>query len=451
MGKIPNIIIGQKPTYIKFDQDIDFFGLFQKIEKEFATCFILESLGDEGKFSRFAIIGFKPEDVISAKGKEIVVKGKTYTVENPYKTVQEIMPQHAIARNYAGGLVGYLSYEAINFFEPSLSVKVHELFPQFEFGVYTDGLVLDKVTNEVYYFFYEHDRSSQIKQLMQKKAPIGKVSVTYTGDSLSKEKHAKTVAYVKEEIRKGNTFQCEVGFKSEFRITGDTLAIYKKLREVNPSPFMYFMKFGERKIIGASPELLFGLRDREMESFPLAGTIRRGKDDVEDKQLARELLQDPKEIAEHNMLVDLHRNDLGRVATFGTVKVRRVFDIKRFSHVQHISSEVVGIMRNGEDMFSGLAATMPAGTLSGAPKIESMKIIDRLEKEARGPYGGALGHFGFNGNCTFAIPIRTLFIAGEYAYTQTSGGIVYDSNPDSEYDEIQRKMAAMRKALGVEV
>jgi anthranilate synthase component I len=217
---------------------------------------------------------------------------------------------------------------------------------------------------------------------------------------------------------------------------------------VNPSPHMFYLKFpGNIRLIGASPELLFRLRNGEMESFPLAGTTKRSSNAEEDLDLVRKLLSDPKEIAEHNMLIDLHRNDIGRVARFGTVKVRRRFDIKKFSHVQHISSEVVGIIRHDEDMFSGLASSFPAGTLSGAPKIESMKIIERVENEARGPYGGAVGHFGMNGDCTFAIPIRTLFLKSEDAFARASGGIVFDSDPKSEYEEIQNKLASVLRTL----
>jgi len=194
---------------------------------------------------------------------------------------------------------------------------------------------------------------------------------------------------------------------------------------------------------------LFSLRDGEMTTRPLAGTARRGKDDAEDQALARELLNDPKERAEHTMLVDLHRNDIGRVAQFGTVRVRDLMSVKKFSHVQHISSEIVGMIHPNHDMFSAFASNFPAGTVSGAPKIESMKIIEKNEPEARGPYGGGVGHFGFNGDCTFALALRSIFIAGDTAYAQTSGGIVYDSDPEKEYAEIQNKLAAMKKALGV--
>ena len=230
-------------------------------------------------------------------------------------------------------------------------------------------------------------------------------------------------------------------------MNGDTTKIYEKLRIVNPSPHMYYLKFKDQKIIGASPELLFRLKNGEMETYPLAGTTKRGENSREDTQLARELLNDPKEIAEHNMLVDLHRNDIGKVAKFGTVKVRNLMDIKRYSHVQHISSEIVGIIDDKNDMFSALASNFPAGTLTGAPKIEAMKIINEIETSGRGPYGGAIGQFGFNGDCTFAIPIRSIFIKGKNGFIQTCGGIVHDSIPENELLEIERKLAAMKSVL----
>jgi anthranilate synthase component 1 len=449
MGKtqLPRIKIGQKPTYIKFAEDVDFFELFKKIESEYDSCYLLESLGEEGKVSRYSIIGFSPSHIIRAEDTSFYVDDKKYTVENPYYALREMMPQNVISRNYAGGLIGYMSYEAMNYFEPSLSLKNHHQFETFMFGVYKDGLVLDKMTNELFYFFYEENRLEEIKSIMKKKITIKKPVVNFKGDTLSQKEHKEIVENVKEEILQGNTFQCQVGFKRKFSIKGNALPIYEKLRDINPSPFMYFMKFGKKKIIGASPELLFKMSDKFMETYPLAGTTRRGKTALEDTKLARTLLNDPKERAEHNMLVDLHRNDIGRVASFGSVKVQSLMDIKKYSHVQHISSEIAGILKDGEDMFTALASNFPAGTLTGAPKIESMKIIDRNEMEARGPYGGALGEFGFNGNCIFAIPIRTLFIDGDNAYTQASGGIVYDSTPQNEYDEVQRKMGAITQVL----
>lgn len=447
MHELPKIKISKKPTYIKFGENIDFYKLFQKIEQEFETCFIFESLGEEEKLSRYSIMGFDPENIISAKKNSFKIDSKIYRVDNPYYALREIMPDKTIARNYAGGLIGYLSYEAVNYFEPSLDLMIHDKFDQFMFGVYKDGVILDKLTNELFYFYYDFDRSDILKKLMKVKLKKKYLRVKFIKDGLDQKSHEGIVKSVIEKIIAGNILQCEVGFKSEYKIEGDTLAIYEKLRRINPSPFMYYVKFSDKKIIGASPELLFSLRDGEMVTRPLAGTIKRGKNKREDKVLARKLLNDPKEIAEHSMLVDLHRNDIGRVAQFGTVKVHELMSVKKFSHVQHISSEIVGTIRTDEDMFSAFAGNFPAGTLTGAPKIESMKIIDKNETEARGPYGGGIGHFGFNGDSTFAIAIRSLFISGTSAYAQTSGGIVYDSLAKKEYAELRNKLAAMKNVL----
>lgn len=444
--KLPKIKIGQKPTYVKVAEDVDFFALFQKIEPQFETCFVFESLGEEGKFARYSIIGFDPAHIVSARGKILTYDGKKYAVENPFYALREMMPQETIARNYAGGLIGYMSYEAVNYME-SVDVKAHKDFEQYMFGVYLDGLVFDKLTNELFYFYFDVDRSAMLKTIMKEPARSGDLSVKFLGDGMNKDEHAEVVERVKEHIRAGNTFQCEVGFKAEYEVKGDTLRIYERLREVNPSPFMYYLKFGSRRIIGASPELLFSLRDGEMTTRPLAGTTRRGKDEQEDQKLARELLSDPKERAEHTMLVDMHRNDIGRVARFGTVRVKDLMTVKRFSHVQHMSSEVTGIMQPGKDMFDGLASQFPMGTICGTPKVETIKIIDANEPEARGPYGGGVGQFGFNGDCTFALTLRSMFVSGEKAYTQTCGGIVYDSEPEKEYEEIKNKSAAMKKVL----
>ena len=447
------IKLPRKPHYVNVTADCDFFDLFKKVEKRFDACFMLESLGEDSFISRHSIIGFDPEKILWAQGNTLTIEerdgsSQSYQSDNPYYLLREIVPQNILSRKYSGGLTGYVGYDAMNYFEPSLSLNVSDMFEAFKFGLYTDGLILDKMTGEVFYFYYQDSRMDLIESMLAEPTPEnGPLVVTSTGESMSKADHAKAVAKVKQDIIDGKIFQTEVGFKKWFTLEGDNINIYEKLREVNPSPQMYYLKFNEQKVIGASPELLFRLRQGEMETFPLAGTAKRGADETEDRVLARALLNDPKEIAEHNMIVDLHRNDIGRVAQFGTVKVRSLMDIKRFSHVQHISSEIVGIMAETEDMFSGLASNFPAGTLTGAPKIEAMKIIDDLEGEGRGPYGGAVGHFSFNGDCTFAIPIRTVFANGEKAYVQTCGGNVFDSNAEDEYEEIQRKFAGTKRVL----
>lgn len=449
----PKFHIDRRPKQTVVACDIDFFTLFKVIEKRFDHCFLLESLGEESYISRFSILGFDPVARLIANDNTLTIIDRddameVYNTENPYHLLREIIPQDVLSRGYIGGLTGYLGYDAMSYFEPTLKIKPSSLFDGFHFGLYKDGLILDKMTNEVTYFSYEEDRQELVEDLIKTQYEGNKpLSITSKGDTMSRDDHRDAVAKVKEHIVEGKIFQCEVGFKTQFEVHGDTINIYERLRETNPSPQMYYIKFGEQKIIGASPELLFRLRQGEMETYPLAGTTKRGRDETEDRKLARDLLNDPKEIAEHNMIVDLHRNDIGRVAKFGTVKVRSLMDIKRYSHVQHISSEIVGIMDDNCDMFSALASNFPAGTLTGAPKIEAMKIIDELEDSGRGPYGGAVGHFSFNGDCTFAIPIRTVFINGSDAYVQTCGGNVFDSNADDEYEEIQRKFAGTRRVL----
>ncbi len=449
------IKIEGKPKYIKIGDKYNFFELFKKIQINFKNCFLFESLGEESNISRYHIIGFDPKYLIFSENKhelkiKDIDKGKisSYSCENPYYKLRDIIPQNIISKKYAGGLVGFVSYDSFNYFENNLSIKKNLNFESFKFGVYLDGLIYDQMTGEIFYYYYKDNRIEKIKSIIkQKKHNSTRVSCKFLRNSMTRDEHRKTVLKIKEDIKNGLIFQCEVGFKSHYEIKGDLTEIYAKLRILNPSPHMYFMKFGDQIIIGASPELLFRLKNGEMETFPLAGTTKRGADKAEDLKLARELLNDSKEIAEHNMLVDLHRNDLGRVAKFGTVKVRNLMDIKKYSHVQHISSEIAGIINDDEDMFSALASNFPAGTLSGAPKIEAMKIINEIEEDGRGPYGGAIGQFGFNGDCTFAIPIRSIFVKGEKAFAQTCGGNVYDSDPDKEYLEIERKLAAMKTVL----
>ncbi|ETX12477.1 anthranilate synthase [Marinomonas ushuaiensis DSM 15871] len=456
--KPERITLPRKPKYVTISSDCDFFDLFKKVEKRFDNCFMLESLGEESFISRHSIIGFDPEKLIWAEGKKLFIQERdgsteSYDSNNPYYLLRDIVPQNILSRGFSGGLTGYIGYDSMNYFEPTLDLQASEMFDAFRFGLFKDGLIFDKMTGEVFYFYYDDadstgNRVELVKEMMAAPTPEnGPFVVRPAGESMNKADHADAVAKVKQDIIDGKIFQCEVGFKKWFDMEGDTINLYEQLREVNPSPQMYYVKFGEQKVIGASPELLFRVRQGEMETFPLAGTAKRGQTPAEDTALARALLNDPKEIAEHNMIVDLHRNDIGRVARFGTVKVRSLMDIKRFSHVQHISSEIVGIMAEDHDMFSALASNFPAGTLTGAPKIEAMKVIDDLENDGRGPYGGAVGQFSFNGDCMFAIPIRTVFANGNKAYVQTCGGNVYDSNAEDEYEEIQRKFAGTKRVL----
>ena len=451
--RLPKLELPRKPVYLQVKEDINFFDLFLRIENDCSHCFLLESLDLANPQSRYDVIGFAPEALLWAGADRLFWQKEGESLieipsKNPYQSLAEWMPQNIISRNYAGGLVGYLGYDASNFFEPVLALKYHEHFAPLFFGLYTDGLIYDKFTGEIFYFYYSKNRLDLVKEYLgsQTKA-LPSFRAKSLGFSCTRARHKEMAAEVLEEIKAGKSFQCQIGFQENYELEGKPLPFYEELRQVNPSPHMYYMKFDKNILIGSSPELVFRLQQKEMESFPLAGTTARAPEKNADMQLARQLLNDPKEIAEHNMLVDLHRNDIGRAARFASVRVRRLMDIKKFSHVQHISSEVVGLIRRDYDMFSGLAATFPAGTLSGAPKIESMKIIERLEQSPRGPYGGAVGHFAFNGDCTFAIPIRTFFVHGAQGFARASGGIVYDSTAENEYLEIQRKLAVISQTM----
>ncbi|TGK07821.1 anthranilate synthase component I family protein [Leptospira semungkisensis] len=456
--------LSPKPILRSFPlKEEDTLEFFQKILEVSDTAVLLESLGPETDNSRFSFISAFPKRIFSAKEDRLYSDGKQIGAGNPYELLSQIFSPVGSFLEYTeaggGGLYGYLSYEAANDMESSLELREHPEFSKFQFAWMEDGILIDRRTGESKYFHYGTDRYILFEEVYRSYA--SKSSQFFASDlgfSKTKDEHREMVRKALEEIKSGNTFQCQIGFRKTFRIgngeesselkKGD-LELYKALRKVNPSPFMFFLSFSDEVHLGASPELLFRLKDGLAESFPLAGTIRRGSSPEEDQRLALQLLSDPKEIAEHNMLVDLHRNDLGRVSKFGTVKVRDSFSLKRFSHVQHLSTEVSGILRPGKDMFSGLAASFPTGTLSGAPKIESMKIIQRIENDPRGPYGGAVGKFGFDGNCSFCIPIRSYFRKKEEGVIRASGGIVFDSDPDYEYAEIGHKLGAVLRAMEV--
>jgi anthranilate synthase component 1 len=251
----------------------------------------------------------------------------------------------------------------------------------------------------------------------------------------------------KAHLYDGDIFQVVLSRRKEFSIKGDLIAVYRSLRQINPSPYMYMLKMSNKCIIGSSPEMLLRITKDLVETFPIAGTRPIVNDENKDKESRINLLNDEKEIAEHTMLVDLARNDIGRVCRYGTVRVRDLMSVKRFSHVQHIVSHVIGRLQNGKDSFDAFRAVFPAGTVSGAPKVRAMEIIDELEPCVRGAYAGALGYFSFNGSCDFAITIRSLFINNKKGYVQSGAGIVIDSIPEKEWDETEYKLNAIMSAL----
>jgi anthranilate synthase component 1 len=371
----------------------------------------------------------------------------------PFSQLRKIMPKIGDYRfRYIGGAVGYISYDAIRFWEhlPDNRKEKNE-FPLLEFGIYTDGILFNHAENQPYYFHVTDDcRLDEIQNKINyysKKSRYSSFSYSIPKRNITKKKYMALVNECKKHLYNGDIFQVVLSKKLEFRIKGDLLGVYRSLREINPSPYMYLLKMSDKYILGSSPEMLLRITKDLVETFPIAGTRPIVNDENQNKELSISLLNDEKEIAEHTMLVDLARNDIGRVCKYGTVRVRDLMAVKRFSHVQHIVSHVVGYLQNGNDSFDAFRAVFPAGTVSGAPKIRAIEIIDELEPNIRGPYAGAIGYFSFNGSCDFAITIRSLFINNNRAYVQSGAGIVIDSIPQSEWDETEYKLNAIMSAL----
>lgn len=454
------------PKTVTLGHDIDLLDLFWLIKNDNDACYFFESISHPRHQDRFHVIGFDPALVLTARGDRLDVVGRDDIIEkcigekvpsfsvsgvNPYQYMAEHCKMDKGCRSHQGGLIGFLAYEAMNYFEDSINLDEHDDFEPFKLGLYLDGLILDTVSQTLSYYTFDVDRSDYVRgligQLPLDKPAGGAVTSKYLGDSETKEGLKAKVAYTQEKINAGYSFQAEVGVKSFFEVKGDKFSVYRRLRDVNPSPYMYYVQFGEQELFGASPEILISSKSGHILTTPTAGTIRRGKDAAEDVVLARELLSDPKEVAEHNMLVDLHRNDVSIVSQPGTVMVEDLMYLIKFSHVQHIVSNVIGVKSRDKTGFDVLRAILPGGVVSGAPKIETVKIIAENEHIPRGPYGGAVGRFGFNGDCDFCLPIRSLFCTGDKAFAQTSAGVVFDSVPENEYQEVQRKLAAMKTTL----
>ncbi|MEM2082068.1 MAG: anthranilate synthase component I, partial [Candidatus Bathyarchaeia archaeon] len=349
---------------------------------------------------------------------------------------------------FAGGAVGYISYDAIRYWEKLQRKAPDDIgFPDVQFGFYDDGIVFDHKQRQAFYYYSSEDRFTEFEKLIKQPANGEAVRHQQPKMNVTKEQFEESVKKAKEYIAAGDIFQVVLSKRYELHFTGDLIAFYRSLREINPSPYMYFLKTADRQIVGSSPEMLVRVDNRMAETFPIAGTRPRGANALENARLAKELLADPKERAEHVMLVDLARNDIGKVAKFGSVHVPEFMKVHRYSHVQHLVSHVTGVLREDKDCFDVLRAVFPAGTVSGAPKVRAMEIIEELEPTRRGPYAGAVGYFSYNGNADFAITIRTLFAHERKAYIQAGAGIVADSVPEKEWFETNHKAEALMKAL----
>lgn len=394
--------------------------------------------------------------VITAKNGETTLQHLESQEENkirtsdPLKTLEEILGRKTSQKRFRleGGAVGYVSYDAIRYWEKLPTRAVDDLeFPDIQMGIYDDGVVFDHIRGETLYFYRDKDRSDELLDLVEDPYKPGSLSFTSPKVNITKEQYEEIVEKAKKYIESGDIFQVVPSKRKEFKFKGDLTRFYLALREINPSPYMYFLKMGERKIIGSSPEMLVRVDRGTVETFPIAGTRPRVEDPDKNRALAKDLLSDEKECAEHVMLVDLARNDLGKVSSFGSVHVPEFMEVHEYSHVQHIVSRVVGKLREDCNCYDALRAVFPAGTVSGAPKVRAMEIIDELEPTRRGPYAGAVGYFSHNGNMDFAITIRTLVADGDRCFLQAGGGIVADSVPETEWFETEHKLRALQKAL----
>jgi anthranilate synthase component 1 len=378
---------------------------------------------------------------------------KVTKVVDPLVQLREVVPKVSDNRfRYLGGAVGYVSYDAVRFWErlPFQNTKKHH-FPLLEFGIFTDGILYNHVEKQAYYFSIRpNSRIKEVKDLMSESRALQEESTfSYSTPerNLTRKQFIEKVNKSKKYIYDGDVFQVVLSKRMTFKISGDLLTVYEKLRDINPSPYMYFFRMGGKHIIGSSPEMLLRVTGNHLETFPIAGTRPVADDDKRNQQLSKDLLNDEKEVAEHTMLVDLARNDIGKVSKYGTVQVKELMKVKRFSHVQHMISHVTGILQSGFDSYDAFRAVFPAGTVSGAPKLRAMEIIDELEPNFRGPYAGALGYFSANGSCDFAITIRSIFASKSDAFIQSGAGIVMDSIPQTEWAETEQKANALLSAL----
>lgn len=433
------------------------FELFQKLYALYERVYILESLVGPKELAEMSVIGFDPKLIVKCDFNKFIVKDRrgrilqSSRVKEPLAQLRELMPAVNDDRfRYIGGAVGYINYDAFRFWEGIAmnSGKKASKFPLLEFGIYDDGILFNHKENQGYYFFFKESRMKEVQRGMaMAKNSFRRFSYSRPKRNMTKKHFVKMVTQAKRYLYNGDIFQVVLAKSMNFTVKGDFIGLYAGLRHVNPSPYMYMLKMSDRYIIGSSPEMLIRVTKDHIETFPIAGTRPVVQDERKNEELRQELLKDEKEIAEHTMLVDLARNDIGRVCEFGSVKVEEFMTVKQFSHVQHIVSHVVGRLRRGVDSYDSLKAVFPAGTVSGAPKVRAMEIIDELEPTPRGPYAGALGYFSFNGSCDFAITIRSLFVNGSSAYIQSGAGIVIDSDPEREWAETEQKANAMLSAL----
>ncbi|MEM0343101.1 MAG: anthranilate synthase component I family protein [Thermoplasmata archaeon] len=432
---------------------LDPVSVFASLRASFpGECFLLESLEGPRKVARYSFIGVEPISVFKARDGIVEVDGQTREVDDPYEALRSHFRSFGCGASdlvpFSGGIVGYVGYGMVRHFENVPEKRaVDGITPDLYFVLPKHLLCIDHLNMRT--FLISHGKTSDLKEALAEAKPFDRaeLSVGEGRSDTDQQTYERMVAEAKEHILEGDIFQVVLSRRTDFRVRGDPLGMYQVLRSLNPSPYLFYLDFDSIHLLGSSPEMLVRLEGTRLSTRPLAGTRRRSADIEEDEKLKMEMLLDEKERAEHLMLVDLHRNDMGRVSKFGSVKVTDLMSVEKYSHVQHIVSNIESELRPDCDAFDALKSCFPAGTVTGAPKIRAMEIISELERAPRGPYGGAVGYFDFTGNMDFAITIRSIVVAGNKASIQAGAGIVADSVPEKEYAETEHKMGAMLGAI----
>lgn len=450
-------------------------SIFTALSQDEETAFLLESVNNGSQWDRYSFIGFHPEREFKAFGASMQVTrandSQTMTVDDPFAFLQKQLdaqtsPKTADFPYFTGGLIGYFAYDAVRYNEHRLRNIPEDdtRMPDVHLFDYRELVAYDHFTSNAIVIVNLHTDRNLEEQYQYAELRAAEIAAkidnchcrgqfrddepaVQVNSNMSKDRYMGMVRSAKEYIKAGDIFQVVLSQRFEIDNPPDSFEVYRRLRATNPSPYLYYFKTRDYQIAGASPELLVKVTNGIVATRPIAGTRPRGKDQTEDLALEASLLNDEKERAEHTMLVDLGRNDIGRVSEFGTVKVTDFMRVERYSRVMHLVSDVQGKLREHLRPMDALKAVLPAGTLSGAPKVRAMEIIDELENRKRGLYGGTVGYFGFNGDMNTCIAIRTILYRNGKAYVQAGAGIVADSDPEKEFEETNHKAGAMINAI----
>lgn len=432
-------------------------------------CYLLESVAEKEKWGRYTFLGYDPKMEITCLNGEMKAGALTFQTDDPSGSLRQILSEYKSPRfsylpSFTGGLVGYFSYDYLGYSEPSIRMGVQdtEAFKDVDLMLFDKVIAFDNFRQKIILIVNMtladgeagYNRAvMELKQLAdllrtgeKKQEPKGRL-LGEVRPLFDRETYCEIVEKAKRHIREGDIFQIVLSNRLEAPFEGSLLNTYRVLRTMNPSPYMFYFSGTDVEVAGASPETLVKLEDGVLHTFPLAGTRPRGETEEEDQRLEAELLADEKELAEHNMLVDLGRNDLGKISKFGTVEVEKLHSIERYSHVMHIGSTVRGEIREEFDALDAIEAVLPAGTLSGAPKIRACQLIGELENNKRGIYGGAIGYIDFTGNMDTCIAIRIAYKKNGRVFVRSGAGIVADSEPEKEFQECINKAKAVIRAL----